>query len=198
MRRQTIVTGLGAAVIGSLVTMSLYAQATGKLEQAKPKGGGMMMMSGSAVTKAVAVLHATKSGGEAHGEVTFTKVEGGIRVEGEVRGLTPGKHGFHIHEFGDVSSPDAMSAGSHFNPMKSEHGAPTGDKRHVGDLGNLEAGPRGNAKVDFVDKHLSFSGPTSIIGRGVIVHEKADDFGQPVGNAGTRVAAGVVGVAKGS
>jgi Cu-Zn family superoxide dismutase len=197
MRRQTIVTALGAALIGTLATISLYAQATGKIEQGKARGGSMMM-SGPTITKAIAILHPTKSGGEAHGEVIFTKVDGGIRVEAEIRGLTPGKHGFHVHEFGDTSSPDAMSAGSHFNPMKSEHGAPTSEKRHVGDLGNLEASTRGVAKVDFVDPHLSFSGPTSIIGRGVIVHEKPDDFGQPVGNAGGRVAAGVIGVAKGS
>lgn len=185
MRRKTIVTALGAAALLSLAaTPSLRAQA---------------MSAGSPVTKAIAVLHATKSGGEAHGEVTFTKVEGGIRVEAEIRGLTPGEHGFHIHEFGDVSSPDAMSTGGHFNPDKAEHAGPHADKRHVGDLGNIKANEKGVAKLELVDKTLSFSGPHSILGRGLIVHEKADDLKtQPTGNAGGRVASGVIGVAKGS
>ena len=154
-------------------------------------------MGGPGVTNAIAVLRATKSGGDASGTVEFTKVADGIRVVAEVRGLTPGKHGFHIHEFGDIHSDDAMSAGGHFNPEKSAHGEPHAAKRHVGDLGNLEANARGVAKVDFVDKEITFAGPHSIIGRGVIVHEKADDFKtQPTGNAGGRMACGVIGVAK--
>ena len=150
------------------------------------------------ITKAVATLHATKSGGEAAGKVTFTKVEGGVKVEAEITGLTPGMHGFHIHEFGDVSSPDALSAGGHFNPMKMDHGAPKDAKRHVGDMGNIEANAKGVAKFEYVDPTLKFMGATSIIGRGVIVHEKPDDFKQPTGNAGGRVAAGTIGVAKAS
>ena len=182
MRRKTIVPALAAAAICTFATSSLQAQ---------------LMTSGPAVGKAIAVLHATKSGGDAGGEVTFTAAEGGgVHVVAEVRGLTPGMHGFHIHEFGDVSSPDAMSAGGHFNPDKAEHAGPHAAKRHVGDLGNLEADAKGVAKVDMVDKTLSFSGPHSILGRGVIVHEKADDLKtQPTGAAGGRVAAGVIGVA---
>ena len=191
--RTTLLATLAAAAVCSLATASLWAQAAKK--KAAPKMEAMM--AGSSITKAIAVLHPTKSGGDANGTVTFTKVEGGVRVEAEIRGLIPGEHGFHIHEFGDCSSPDAMSAGGHFNPDKSEHGAMKGEKRHVGDLGNIEANARGVAKVDFVDKHLSFSGSHNILGRGVIVHEKADDLKtQPTGNAGGRVACGVIGVAK--
>lgn len=194
MRRKTIVTALAAAAACSLATMSLWAQGTKKAEPAKGH-----MMAGNTVTKAIAVLHPTKSGGEASGEVKFTKVEGGIEVDAEIRGLTPGLHGFHIHEFGDPSSPDAMSAGGHFNPDKTEHGGPHGDKRHVGDLGNIEANARGVAKLKVVDPNLAFSGSHSIIGRGLVVHEKADDLkGQPAGNAGGRVAVGVIGIAKGN
>ena len=149
------------------------------------------------ITKAVAVLRATKSGGEAGGKITFTKVEGGIKVEGEVTGLTPGMHGFHIHEFGDVSTPDAMSAGGHFNPGKAAHAGLDTPMRHVGDLGNIEANDKGVAKVDVTIPHLSFTGAESILGRGLIVHEKADDLKtQPTGNAGARVAAAVIGVGK--
>ncbi len=185
MRRKTIVPALATlALYGLVTTPSLWAQA---------------MTPASPITKAIAVLHATKSGGEAHGEVTFTKTEGGIHVEGEVSGLAPGEHGFHIHEFGDVHSPDGMSTGGHFNPDKVDHAGLHADKKHVGDLGNIKANEKGVAKIDLVDKTLSFSGPHSIIGRGLIVHEKADDLKtQPTGNAGGRVASAVIGVAKGS
>ncbi len=186
LRRTLIVPALAAAALGNLSLSATTAQA-------------QAMTAAPSVTKAIAVLHATKSGGEASGEVTFTRTPEGIRVVAEIRGLTPGKHGFHIHEFGDVSSPDAMSAGGHFNPDKTEHASPHDTKRHVGDLGNLEANAKGVAKVDMVDPTLSFTGPHSILGRGVIVHEKADDFKtQPTGGAGGRVAAGVIGVAKAS
>lgn len=195
MPRYTTVPALAAALL--LATTALHAQGTGTAKKAAPAQGKMMMSAAPAVSKAVAVLHATKSGGEASGKVTFTKVDGGIKVEAEVRGLTPGKHGFHIHEWGDTSSPDAMSAGSHFDPtMTKHHGSPTEMPRHVGDLGNLEANDRGVAHLELTLPNLSFAGPTSIIGRGVIVHEKEDNFGQPVGNAGGRVAAGVIGIAK--
>jgi Cu-Zn family superoxide dismutase len=199
MQPKTIVFALLAGAACTLAAVSLQAQPPAR-EQPKGKlQGKMKMMMGPAVTKAIAVLHATKSGGEASGVVTFTKVANGVRVEAEIRGLTPGKHGFHIHEFGDCSSPDAMSAGGHFNPTKAEHAGPSEQHRHIGDLGNIEANARGIARVDLVDPHLRFAGPTSILGRGLIVHEKPDDLKtQPTGNAGGRVACGVIGVAKGS
>lgn len=148
------------------------------------------------VKKAVAVLQPTK-GSIVNGIVTFTKVEGGVRVVADIAGLTPGEHGFHIHDFGDCSAPDAMSAGGHFNPAGHQHGAPDSEMRHVGDLGNVTADATGKAHVDRVDKQLALEGDHSIIGRSVIVHEKADDLkSQPTGNAGARVACGAIGVAK--
>lgn len=149
------------------------------------------------VAKAVAVLHATKKGGEASGKVTFTQTAQGVRVEAHIHGLTPGLHGFHIHEFGDTSGDDGMTTGGHFNPTDAPHAAPTAGKRHVGDLGNIEADEKGHAKLDVVDPALSFSGPASILGRGVVVHAKADDLkSQPAGAAGDRVATGAIGVAR--
>jgi len=199
MRRPTIVIALASAVLTCAAT-GLHAQETTKKKAASKEGGAMrkmVMQAGPPITRAVAVLHATKSGGNAAGKVVFTRVEGGVKVVAEVRGLTPGQHGFHIHEWGDTSSPDAMSAGSHYDPaMTKHHGSPTSDPRHAGDLGNLEANASGLAVLEIVVPGMSFGGPRSIIGRGVIVHEKADDFGQPVGNAGGRVAAGVIGIAK--
>jgi Cu-Zn family superoxide dismutase len=154
-------------------------------------------MEGDEVTHAIAVLHHTK-GSEVHGVVHFTKVAEGVKVEGKITGLKPGKHGFHVHEFGDCSDPEAKSAGGHFNPGKMKHAGPDTKMRHVGDLGNIEANAEGVATIDLVDSQIAFHGHHSIIGRGLIVHEKADDLKtQPTGDAGGRVACAVIGVAKG-
>ena len=147
-------------------------------------------------TKAIAVLHSA-SGSNVTGTVTFTKSGEAVEIVADVSGLTPGKHGFHIHEFGDCSAPDATSAGGHFNPTKSPHAAHDATKRHIGDLGNIEADSAGKAHLKLSDKTMTMSGANSIIGRGVIVHEKADDLKtQPTGDAGGRLACGVIGVAK--
>ena len=146
---------------------------------------------------AVAVLIPTL-GNEVHGVVRFTKVDGGVRVVAEVSGLKPGRHGFHVHEFGDASALDGSAAGGHFNPGHENHGAPMAEHRHAGDLGNLEADATGHAVLDYVDAKLALDGPASIIGRGLIVHADPDDLlTQPTGNAGKRVACGAIGVAKG-
>ncbi len=150
----------------------------------------------TAITKAIAVLHPT-AGNQAHGTVTFTQSEYGIDVVADLEGLTPGKHGFHIHEFGDCSAVDGTSAGGHFNPDGKAHGAPTAAVRHVGDLGNIAAEADGKAHLEWTDTHLSFGGPHSIIGLAVIVHAAEDDLtSQPTGDAGARVACGVIGIAK--
>ncbi len=151
---------------------------------------------GSSIKTAVAVLVPTK-GSEVAGTVRFMQTEKGVRVIADISGLTPGEHGFHIHEFGDVTAPDGASAGGHFNPAHVPHGAPDAAQRHAGDLGNLKADATGHATVDYVDAVLTFDGPASIIGRGVVVHADPDDLkSQPSGNAGKRVATGVIGVAK--
>lgn len=131
------------------------------------------------------------------GTVTFTEIEGGkLRVEAEVSGLTPGKHGFHVHELGDCSAPDGSSAGGHFNPTMVEHGEPGSGTHHPGDFGNLEADAEGRATLTLETDAITLgAGPTDILGRAVIVHELADDFGQPTGNAGGRLACGVIAAA---
>lgn len=143
--------------------------------------------------KAVVVLHATE-GSKAHGTITFTQKGDVVEIKGSVMGLKPGEHAFHIHEFGDCSGHDGMTTGGHFNPTGKKHGAPDAEERHVGDLGNIKANDEGMAMIDMKDKMISLTGKNSIIGRGAIVHAAADDFKtQPTGNAGARVAAGVVG-----
>lgn len=145
---------------------------------------------------AIAVLEPTQ-GHEARGIVTFTKVDDGVRVQAHIEGLTPGKHGFHIHEYGDRSAPDGTSAGGHFDPEGHAHGGPDADERHVGDLGNLEADANGHAHYDRVDAKLALKGDHSIIGRGIVVHVGEDDLeSQPTGDAGGRVAVGVIGIAQ--
>ena len=144
-------------------------------------------------TKAIAVL-GSASGSKVSGTVTFTKDGDGVKVVADVTGLTPGKHGFHVHEFGDCSASDATSAGDHFNPTDDPHAGHDADKRHMGDLGNLEADASGKARVDLSDKKMKLD---AIVGKAVIVHEKADDLKtQPTGDAGGRVACGVIGDAK--
>jgi Cu-Zn family superoxide dismutase len=145
--------------------------------------------------KAIAVLHPLGDS-DVTGTVTFTRVENGIQVMAAIRGLEPGLHGFHIHEFGDCSAPDGKSAGGHFNPEGAFHGGPMSAKRHVGDMGNITADASGQAQLEVVDSQLELEGPNSIIGRAVVVHRKADDLtSQPSGAAGARIACGVIGLA---
>jgi Cu-Zn family superoxide dismutase len=145
---------------------------------------------------AVAVARlAPTQGNHVTGTVTFTERGGRVHVEAEITGLAEGLHGFHIHEHGDCSAPDASSAGSHWNPLGHDHGGPdaAAGKRHVGDLGNIRAGSDGKATYDRIDGVLSLEGDASILGKSVIVHAGEDDLAtQPTGNAGGRLACGVI------
>ena len=134
-------------------------------------------------------------GNDVSGRVTFTPEPSGVQVVADITGLSPGKHGFHVHENGDCSAPDASSAGGHYAPNNSPHGAPDdpANQRHVGDLGNITADASGNAKYNRVDNIISLDGNNSIVGKAVIVHSGADDLkSQPSGDAGNRVACGVI------
>lgn len=150
------------------------------------------------INRAVARMYPTK-GSTVKGTVTFEAVEMGTRIHATFSGLTPGKHGFHIHEFGDCTGRRGKTAGGHYNPRTVNHGAPfkSRDTRHVGDLGNLVADEEGNATYLRVDRVISLHGVHTIIGRSLIVHADADDLrSQPTGNAGARVACGVIGIGK--
>jgi Cu-Zn family superoxide dismutase len=148
------------------------------------------------VTTAKVTLAPTQ-GNTASGTVTFTQAPNGVKITGLITGLTPGKHGFHIHEFGDCSAADAASAGGHFNPTHMMHGAPDAVAHHEGDMGNLIADSTGKAQYEYLDNSMYLQGADSILGRSVIVHEKVDDLTtQPTGNSGARVACGVIGAVK--
>ena len=140
-----------------------------------------------------AVIEA-RSGSSLKGEARFTEVDGGVKVEVHVTEAPPGPHAVHIHEKGDCSAPDAASAGAHFNPDSHPHGAPTAEKHHAGDFGNMDVGANGHGMLELVSKGLTVKeGPHSVVERGIIIHEKADDMTtQPSGNAGGRIGCGVI------
>jgi len=148
-------------------------------------------------TIAIAVLNPT-AGSSVHGVVRFLATDGGVKVVVDVEGLQPGQqHAIHIHEYGDCSMPDGSSAGSHFNPEAHPHGMPNSDMHHAGDLGNLQADKDGKSHYEITLTDVTLMGEKNpIVGRGVIVHAKPDDGGQPVGNAGGRLACGTIGIAK--
>ncbi|CAI9115540.1 OLC1v1016461C1 [Oldenlandia corymbosa var. corymbosa] len=150
------------------------------------------------MVKAVAVLTGDVGVG---GVIHFHQEgDGPTCVTGTISGLSPGDHGFHVHELGDTTN-GCNSTGPHFNPFNKEHGAPSDAERHAGDLGNVVAGGDGNAKISITDNQLKLCGPHSIIGRAIVVHADPDDLGRgghelskATGNAGARVACGVIGL----
>ncbi|CAJ0927954.1 unnamed protein product, partial [Mesorhabditis belari] len=127
-----------------------------------------------------------------------------VKIEGSISGLSPGKHGFHVHVYGD-STKGCESAGPHFNPFNKTHGSQEDENRHVGDLGNVEANENGYAKFVITDNMIKLHGPNSVIGRSMVVHVGEDDLGKgqgekaeeslKTGNAGARAACGVIALA---
>ena len=154
-------------------------------------------MKWNAIEHLVAVLQPTE-GNDVTGTVHFMQEETGILITISVQGLTPNaKHAIHIHAFGDLTDKAGKATGGHYNPEGHDHSLPETDERHAGDLGNLEADHEGNAVKQMTVNNITLVGlHNPIIGRGVIVHAKEDDGGQPTGNAGARIAQGVIGIAK--
>ncbi len=160
-------------------------------------GHGPAPASEAGAAGATAALEA-RSGSTAHGTATLTATPAGVQVVVTIEGATPGLHGAHIHEKGDCSAPDASSAGSHFAPGAHPHALPPTGPRHLGDLGNIEVGAEGSGRLEFLVEgaNLQAGDAHSFLGRSVIVHEKADDGGQPTGNAGGRIVCGVIEAAR--
>jgi Cu-Zn family superoxide dismutase len=184
--------------LNSIFAFSIFAASFVNTGAQSMNGGMAMPMptSDNKVHKAVCVLQPTQ-GNAVTGTIIFTKTDGGVLVVADLQGLSKGKHGIHIHECGDCTATDGASAGGHFNPMSKSHGAPTDAIRHAGDMGNIEANDSGKAHLEYTDKTISLEGEGSIIGRSVIVHKNEDDLKtQPTGNAGPRVACGVIGIGK--
>jgi Cu-Zn family superoxide dismutase len=144
--------------------------------------------------RATATMRPTE-GNTVSGTVAFEQTGHSVTVTIELSGLPPGStHGFHVHETGDCSAPDGSSAGGHFNPGGHDHALPATDIRHAGDMGNLEADANGEVHVVRTFDNFSVRGDEmpAVAGRGVIVHAAPDDGGQPTGNAGDRIACGVI------
>ncbi len=143
---------------------------------------------------AMATLQPT-SGQTAKGTVHFTDVgDGNIEVQVDLTAVPPGVHGFHIHEKGDCGN-NAQNAGGHFNPTGMVHGAPDAVSHHAGDFGNVTADANGEVHTRFTTHSISLKAVdmTNPVGRAVVLHEKADDLvSQPSGNAGARIACGVI------
>ncbi len=142
--------------------------------------------------KSTATIEA-KSGSKVSGTATATQSDGTVRIVVRAEGLSEGMHAVHIHEKGDCSAPDGMTAGGHFNPTNEKHGAPMAAEHHAGDFGNMKVGADGKGTLEIESKKLTVApGPNSVVGRTVVIHEKVDDFvTQPTGNAGGRVGCGV-------
>lgn len=138
------------------------------------------------------------------GVILFRELaNGNTKVVVDLKNLAPGKHGFHIHEYGDMRE-GCSSCCSHFNPYGQQHGGRDSKKRHVGDLGNIVVNDRGVCKCSFVDSRIKLKGRCNIIGRSVMIHADEDDLGLGgddeslrTGNAGARISCGVIGISRG-
>ncbi|MFH5805762.1 superoxide dismutase family protein [Alienimonas sp. DA493] len=185
------------AVALSAAGLTAAGTLAGPTTQAATASAASRTVAEPVVTKAVAVLMPVGDSGVS-GTLYFERVDDSkVKVTGEVKGLKPGEHGFHVHQFGDLTDTETgKSAGGHMDVGEHKHGRPSDEERHTGDLGNITANEDGVAKVNITDEVISLNGAHSVVGRGFIVHADPDDFGQPTGNAGARVAIGVIGVAQ--
>jgi Cu-Zn family superoxide dismutase len=156
-----------------------------------PKGG-------AAVTAAICILRPTAATGTNNVAGTIflnqTSATGPTTIWGTITGLDGNPHGFHIHEFGDVSNVNGTAAGAHYNPLGNNHGIPPFADRHIGDMGNIFYYVAATASYNYTNDIISLTGDYSVLGHTIIVHSAADDCGQPTGNAGVRLAQCVIGV----
>ncbi len=186
----------GFALMALIAAIGIVAAACPKKEEAPPPEPPAAATATVEVAEPLVAATALspRTDTTANGEVVFTQEGDGVAIVAHIVDAPPGTHGLHVHEVGDCSAPDFKSAGGHFNPTGAIHGAPTDAEHHAGDLGNIEVGEDGTAHVELTSAMLTVEeGPNSVVGRAVVLHEKADDFvTQPTGAAGGRIACGVV------
>lgn len=183
------------AAIASLFLMCLLGMHTTATGQDPPatadEGSGLLAESIELPEHGVAILR-PGGGSDVFGIIRLQQRDSALHLTGKVVGLDPGPHGFHIHEYGDLRDPEGKSAGGHFNPDNKKHGAPTDAEHHAGDLGNIEAGEDGVANVDIKAPWLKLH---YVVGRSIVVHQGRDDLkSQPSGDAGDRIALGVIAI----
>lgn len=149
-----------------------------------------------AATPSAEVVLASTEGNTATGNLTLSNSEKGVLISGDLSGLVAGsEHGFHIHENGDCSAPDASSAGGHFNPHGAQHGKPGSEMHHAGDMFNIVADAEGHAHIKTVVANVNLDGApeNNVRGKAIVLHQKADDYvSQPAGDSGPRIACGVI------
>ena len=184
---------IGAAATAAL-TLGGCASSGATASASTPAAKGSLATQ-STVASADANL-AAASGSLVSGQLKLMPMGDGVHVTGQIGGLTPNStHAFHIHEKGDCSAADASSAGGHFNPTAQPHGRATSKAHHAGDSDNLVANAAGVATVNahFSGIVLGGVGSNDAIGKAIVVHGAADDYvSQPAGNAGARIACGVI------
>lgn len=194
--KTTVLTGAGVTVL----TLALAAcsstpeQVEHRQNEATPTPA--MAMATTSTVQSAQVNLASASGSIVSGRLAITPTAEGLQLKGEIGGFKPGStHAIHIHEKGDCSAADASSAGGHFNPTDEQHGRVSTDVHHAGDMDNVVANAKGVAHVDAHAEGPVLGGgaPNDALGRAVIVHAAADDYAsQPAGDAGARVACGVI------
>jgi superoxide dismutase, Cu-Zn family len=187
---------IGALLLGCGTRDEPDGTADGRTRPDNPMPEPSDMAAPGQAPEGAAVQLAATQGNTASGSLALTAVENGVRVSGAIQGLKPNsEYGFHIHEKGDCSAPDASSAGSHFNPSNAEHGNPEGETHHAGDMLNVKSDDQGVGQVDTQANGVTLHDgqPTDVLGKAIVLHEKADDYTtQPSGNSGSRIACGVI------
>ncbi|VDM64790.1 unnamed protein product [Angiostrongylus costaricensis] len=156
------------------------------------------------IPRAVALIFQAVPGGNPTnvvGTLSLTESNGMVTIIGSVNGLPPGPHAIHVHEFGDLGN-GCLATGAHYNPFGSDHGSPADppSARHVGDLGSIMTPASGPTPINIEDSLITFTGRRGVVGRAFVIHERVDDLGRggdagsrTVGNAGARLACGVIG-----
>jgi Cu-Zn family superoxide dismutase len=157
---------------------------------------GCKTNSKSSDSKNLNLVFESKSNSKVTGTATFTEKNGKVTFVAKIAGLQPGIHAIHIHEKSDCSAADGSSAGGHWNPTFKKHGKWGAEEHHKGDIGNFTADEKGNGTITLTTDEWSIGGEDAtkdILGKGLIVHQGADDFvSQPAGNAGARVACSAI------
>jgi Cu-Zn family superoxide dismutase len=189
-----------AALVGLFAAITLVGCNKGNSTDNKTPASKTSSNTTAAKT-AVATIAPSKSAAtqpankDVTGTVTFTATKDGVKVVADLTGLSPGKHGIHIHEKSDLSDPMLKSAGGHWNPDAQHHGGPTSESHHAGDLGNVTADADGKAHLEMTLDGLTIGdgGKHDVVGHSIVVHAKEDDLkSDPAGNSGDRIAAGVI------
>jgi Cu-Zn family superoxide dismutase len=184
------------AAIAVAMLVILSACGTGGNKSGEGEESGSTDMQEEQTTATATATMEPASGSNVTGQAKFTdEGNGRVRFELTVENISPGEHAVHLHEKGDCSAADASSAGGHWNPTMKPHGKRGDGPCHKGDVGNMTVGEDGKGTLDVTVDGWSIGGPdsTNVVGKAVIVHEKADDFTtQPTGNAGGRLSCGVI------